>query len=84
MNLYFNIIIICWLLSISICVFLVYRDMIRVRYTKEAKDIAAKPGKGFVVPGSGFFTIKEKKSAIVNDDGKAWKNEMNQNDRAEP
>lgn len=76
-NVLFNVVFIIWLVSLSVIIALLYRDMIRLRYTKEAKEIVNRPKMGFVVPGSGFFTIKEKRSAIVNDDVKSWHNEVN-------
>ena len=73
----FNIVFLLWLIALSVIIALIYRDVIRLRYTKDAKEIVNKPKKGFVVPGSGFFTIKEKRPALVNDDVKSWHNEVN-------
>ena len=80
MSLISNIIIIIifiWLISISFCLALFYKDYINFKYSKQAHEIVRKPRKGFVVPGSGIFTIKEKKPALVNDDKAAWIKEVN-------
>lgn len=82
MNVIFNIFIIVifiWLISLSVCMALFYRDYINFRYTKEAVEITRKPGKGFLVPGKGFFAVKDKRKATVNDDSRAWQLEQEAN-----
>ena len=71
----FNIIIIIlfiWHIVVSICLALLYRDYVQFKYTDKAKEIVRKPGKGFLVPGSGFFAVRDKRKAVINDDVKAF------------
>lgn len=78
MNVLFNIVFIIWLIALSICIAFLYKDYINFKYTKQANEIVRKPGKGFLVPGSGFFAVRDKRKAVVNDDKKAWHNEVNE------
>jgi len=77
MKLAFNIVFLIWLISLSIVVALLYRDHINSKYTAAAKEMTRKPGKGFLVPGNGFFAVRDKKRAIYNDDTKAYELELN-------
>ena len=61
-----------WLISISICLALLYRDYVQFKYTDQAKEMVRKPGKGFLVPGSGFFAVRDKRKAVVNDDRRGY------------
>ena len=76
----FNIVFIIWLIALSVIVALLYREYIRLRYSREAKEVVSKPKKSFVIPGSGYFTIKEKRKAICNDDNAAYRNELDNKD----
>ena len=76
----FNVVFIIWLISLSVMVAILYREYIRLRYSREAKEVISKPKKSFVIPGSGYFTIKEKRKPIVNDDSKAFRNELDNKD----
>ena len=73
-----DIVILIWLISLSICIALFYKDYINQKYSDQAKEMTRKPGKGFVVPGSGFFAVRDKRRAIINDDQKAWTNEVDE------
>ena len=84
MNLVINVLIVLmavWLLAISAALAFMYDRYVRGQYSKAAKDYTEKPDKSYIVPSGGFFSVKKKRAAIVNDDRKAWYTEKQENDR---
>ena len=68
-----------WLIALTICLALFYRDYILFKFTDQAKEITKGKKKRFVIPGSGVFTLREKRKALVNDDSKAYELENDGN-----
>ena len=73
-----NIIVFIWLISLTICTALFYREFINSRYSSQAKDFVKKPQKKYVIPGVGSFGIRDKMKARVNDDMKAYEIERDE------
>ena len=59
-------------LTTIIGVVIFYKDYINFKYAAQAKEIVNKPKKKFIIPGSGVFTIRDKRKAVINDDVKAF------------
>ena len=71
----FNIIIVVifiWLIALTVCIALFYRDYVLLNATTQGKEIAKGKKKRFVIPGSGVFTLRDKRKATVNDDMRAF------------
>ncbi len=73
-----DIIIFIWLISLSICMILFYREFINSRYSSQAKDYVKKPQKKYVIPGVGSFGIRDKMKCVVNDDVRAYEIERDE------
>ena len=57
---------------------LLYKDYVHFKYSYEAKKLIKRPKKEYLLPGrGGIFTVKSKRRAIINDDSKAYLNEVN-------
>ena len=84
MSLVINVLIILmalWLIAVTAALAFMYDRMVRRQYSQAAKDYTEKPDKSYIVPSGGFFSVKKKRAAIVNDDRKAWYTEKQENDR---
>ena len=84
MNLIISILItiaVLWFVALTAGLAFLYDRMVRRQYSQAAKDYTEKPDKSYIVPSGGFFSVKKKRAAIVNDDRKAWYTEKKENDR---
>ena len=73
------IIYVVWLLILSVCILLLWRDNMKRGFSDAAKRVVDAPAKEYVVPGKRFFTSRKKIKATINDDMKAWREENKEN-----
>ena len=60
---------------------LFYKDYVNFKYSKQANEMVSKPKTVYKIPGTGFFTTREKRKALVNNDEKAYIIEKNNHDQ---
>ena len=73
------IIYVVWLLILSVCILLLWRENMKRGFSDAAKQVVEAPERTYVVPGKRFFTSRKKIKATINDDMKAWREENKEN-----